>query len=59
MRTYRQLQKALAELNVSAFCREHSLPLRTIMRIKSGACRPREGTMHMLDAALNREKVRA
>lgn len=44
--------------NISAFCREHRLPLRTIMRIKAGG-EPRAGTASLLDRALKAVRNRS
>jgi hypothetical protein len=52
MRTIKQLQAALLKQNALQFSKLHSLPLRTIMRIRAGST-PRKSTHLAIDAALN------
>jgi cell division inhibitor SulA len=41
--------------NISEFCRRHGLPLRTVMRLRSGG-EPRAGTVALLERALRLER---
>lgn len=49
-----ELQQALCRIgNVTAWCREHKLPTRTIWRLRSGGA-ARAGTMALVNAALDK-----
>jgi predicted GIY-YIG superfamily endonuclease len=57
MRNPTQLRQALLKVeNVSAFCRDHKLPRRTIARALKGDTTLRVGTLMRLDAALDRQR---
>lgn len=48
------IQAQLAALpNLAEFARDHKLPLRTLVRIKTGGQRANAGTLMLIDAALN------
>jgi hypothetical protein len=49
-----ELQQALIRIpNVTAWCRAHKLPARTIWRLRSGGI-ARSGTLALVNAALDR-----